>query len=341
MKKAQFLSIALVLTACGDREEAAPAPAAATPATPATPTAAAAPASAPTEAPVPAVAIGSEAPDFTLTDHSGATHRLSQYRGRVVVLEWTNPTCPYVVRHTTAGTMRTLDAAFADTDVVWLAIDSTRTVVPADSAAAREAAQLAYLMAPRAEARGSDLADCRGTSPPRFAARTSHRACWDPRRVPTDCAVAPDQPQMTQSAPRSGADFSPWLSVGSLPRASARGAQDHRRRRLRHVRRLRLQWLLHHQCVGERPRLPHRHRALYDAALRCRERHRRMGLSRLLISRARRRAAHAGASRRGADALRYHAARPCRNRSLPNRASSGSRPSASMYPRATTMNWRL
>ena len=160
MKKAQFLSIALVLTACGDREEAAPAPAAATPATP---TAAAAPASAPTEAPVPAVAIGSEAPDFTLTDHSGATHRLSQYRGRVVVLEWTNPTCPYVVRHTTAGTMRTLDAAFADTDVVWLAIDSTRTVVPADSAAAREAAQLAYPV----------LQDPHGTVGRQYGARTT------------------------------------------------------------------------------------------------------------------------------------------------------------------------
>lgn len=131
MKKT--LMIALVLAGCGDRT--APAPEA--PAAPAPVEQAAAPTPA-------GAAVGAPAPDFTLTDQAGTAHHLSQYRGRIVVLEWTNPACPYVVRHTTAGTMRTLDGAFADTDVVWLAIDSSRTVVPAESAAFRETNRLAY-----------------------------------------------------------------------------------------------------------------------------------------------------------------------------------------------------
>lgn len=66
-----------------------------------------------------------KAPDFTLTDHAGKTHTLSDYRGKTVVLEWTNPECPFVVRHYEAGTMTDLAAAYADKDVVWLAVNTT------------------------------------------------------------------------------------------------------------------------------------------------------------------------------------------------------------------------
>ena len=69
--------------------------------------------------------LGQSAPDFQLTDAAGQAHRLSDYRGRMVVLEWTNPTCPFVKRHYGEGTMETLSAAYADTQVVWLAINST------------------------------------------------------------------------------------------------------------------------------------------------------------------------------------------------------------------------
>ena len=40
--------------------------------------------------------VGAKAPDFTLTDANGETHKLSDYEGKIVVLEWTNPTCPFV-----------------------------------------------------------------------------------------------------------------------------------------------------------------------------------------------------------------------------------------------------
>mgnify|MGYP003573171044 CR=1 FL=1 len=67
------------------------------------------------------------APDFELTDQNGKAHKLSDYHGKVVVLEWTNPQCPYVVRHYKADTMTNLAAKYGE-DVVWLAIDSSNFV---------------------------------------------------------------------------------------------------------------------------------------------------------------------------------------------------------------------
>lgn len=66
------------------------------------------------------------APNFELADQDGKIHRLTDYRGKVVVLEWINPDCPFVKRHhQTKTTMVDLATAYADKDVVWLAINST------------------------------------------------------------------------------------------------------------------------------------------------------------------------------------------------------------------------
>jgi peroxiredoxin len=67
--------------------------------------------------------IGGAAPDFTLTDQHGKPHRLADYRGRVVVLEWINPNCPFSRRHAEEGTMTRLAKGHAD--AVWLAVSST------------------------------------------------------------------------------------------------------------------------------------------------------------------------------------------------------------------------
>lgn len=69
--------------------------------------------------------VGEAAPDFQLTDATGKVHRLADYRGRVVVLEWTNPTCPFVQRHYGEDTMEQLEAAYPDSLVAWLAVNST------------------------------------------------------------------------------------------------------------------------------------------------------------------------------------------------------------------------
>jgi peroxiredoxin len=78
-------------------------------------------------------AVGRPAPDFTLTDQAGQQHRLSDYRGRIVVLEWINPQCPYVQRHYQARTMTNLEQEFPDDRVVWLAVDSSHFVTPESS----------------------------------------------------------------------------------------------------------------------------------------------------------------------------------------------------------------
>ena len=77
--------------------------------------------------------VGQPAPDFTLTDQAGTQHSLAQYRGKIVVLEWINPDCPYVQRHYQAQTMKRLVDEFPDDRVVWLAIDSSHTVQPEGS----------------------------------------------------------------------------------------------------------------------------------------------------------------------------------------------------------------
>lgn len=70
-------------------------------------------------------AVGQPAPDFTLKDAAARTVRLSDYRGKVVVLEWTNPGCPYVRKHYDSGNMASTQQDAASKGAVWLSINST------------------------------------------------------------------------------------------------------------------------------------------------------------------------------------------------------------------------
>ena len=67
--------------------------------------------------------VGQPAPAFSLADQTGTTHQLADYRGKVVVLEWINPNCPFSRRHAEEGTMTRL--ATGNPEVVWLAVNST------------------------------------------------------------------------------------------------------------------------------------------------------------------------------------------------------------------------
>jgi peroxiredoxin len=69
--------------------------------------------------------IGAPAPHFTLQDQDGKPVSLSDFSGKTVVLEWTNPNCPFVQRHYKAKTMTTLANEYKDKGVVWVAINST------------------------------------------------------------------------------------------------------------------------------------------------------------------------------------------------------------------------
>ena len=69
--------------------------------------------------------IGKPAPDFSATDSNGKTVKLSDFRGKTVVLEWTNDGCPYVGKHYSSGNMQTLQKDAAAKGVIWLTIISS------------------------------------------------------------------------------------------------------------------------------------------------------------------------------------------------------------------------
>ncbi|MHC4521371.1 MAG: redoxin domain-containing protein [Planctomycetota bacterium] len=74
---------------------------------------------------------GRRAPDFELNSFDGRTVSLSQYKGRVVVLEWFNMECPFSKYHyETKPTMPNLAKKYKNKEVVWLAINSTNHTTP-------------------------------------------------------------------------------------------------------------------------------------------------------------------------------------------------------------------
>jgi len=73
----------------------------------------------------PAARIDEPAPAFTLTDYSGGSHSLEDYKGKLVVLEWVNFDCPFVKKHYKPNNMQTLQKKYADKGVVWLSINSS------------------------------------------------------------------------------------------------------------------------------------------------------------------------------------------------------------------------
>ena len=72
-----------------------------------------------------AVQIGQAAPPFTATDSKGNPVSLDQYRGKTVVLEWTNADCPYTHKHYASGNMQAIQALAQKNDVVWLTVISS------------------------------------------------------------------------------------------------------------------------------------------------------------------------------------------------------------------------
>jgi peroxiredoxin len=75
-------------------------------------------------------AVGQPAPNFTLTGADTKPHSLADYKGKYVVLEWTNPNCPFVHKFYDSGTMQALQQKETTKGVVWLRINSSATSSP-------------------------------------------------------------------------------------------------------------------------------------------------------------------------------------------------------------------
>jgi peroxiredoxin len=101
-----------------------------------------------------AAEVGKPAPAFTLPSCESKPVSLSDFKGKVVVLEWTNHSCPFVVKHYGSGNMQKLQADAAAKGVVWLSICSSAPgkqghATPADAmkaCAEKDSAATAYLI---------------------------------------------------------------------------------------------------------------------------------------------------------------------------------------------------
>ena len=130
--------------------------------------------------------VGKPAPAFTLKDETGKEHSLAQYKGKVVVLEWTNPECPFVQRHYTADTMATTLKGFDAKKVVWLAVDSTSSNTPDKSAAWKKTEGFTYPV----------LQDASGTVGKSFGAKTTpHMYVIDEQGVVRYAGAIDDDPR--------------------------------------------------------------------------------------------------------------------------------------------------
>lgn len=103
--------------------------------------------------------IGKAAPDFRLADADGRQVGLADYRGKTVVLEWSNPDCPSVRKHYDSGNMQKTQAQAADSGTVWLTINSSAQgeqghMTPAEAkalTASQPTRRTAYLLDPKGE----------------------------------------------------------------------------------------------------------------------------------------------------------------------------------------------
>jgi peroxiredoxin len=77
-----------------------------------------------------AAEIGKPAPDFTATDINGKTHKLTDYKGKIVVLEAYNLDCPFCHNHFATGAMQDLQAELTGKGDVWLLVNSTNPKSP-------------------------------------------------------------------------------------------------------------------------------------------------------------------------------------------------------------------
>jgi peroxiredoxin len=133
--------------------------------------------------PLPALAQptpGQPAPPFTLTDVDGRKVTLAELKGKYVVLEWTNPSCPFVQKHYGSGNMQSLQKRFTAEGVQWIVINSTTA---SHSEYLRPAEQKGWLQKQGAAATLAAL-DADGTVGRAYAARvTPHMYVIDPNGV--------------------------------------------------------------------------------------------------------------------------------------------------------------
>jgi peroxiredoxin len=88
--------------------------------------------------------IGQGAPQFRAEDQDGRIVKLSDFTGKIVVLEWLNPECPFVRRHAEVGTMREMARRYRDKGVVWIGVNTSKSSTRASNLAWAQKNKLDY-----------------------------------------------------------------------------------------------------------------------------------------------------------------------------------------------------
>lgn len=112
---------------------------------------------------------GAAAPGFTLKDTTGKEVALADYRGKHVVLEWTNPECPFVQKHYVSRNMQDLQKEWGAKGVVWLSINSTN----ANHAEFKTPAEMANWMRAQGAAQSATLLDSSSATGRAYNAKTT------------------------------------------------------------------------------------------------------------------------------------------------------------------------
>lgn len=69
--------------------------------------------------------LNEQAPNFKLKDSNGKEHSLSDFKGKLIVLEWINYECPFVKKHYDSKNMQTLQEKYTKQGLIWLTICSS------------------------------------------------------------------------------------------------------------------------------------------------------------------------------------------------------------------------
>ena len=151
-----------------------------------------------------AATAGQVAPNFTLTDMHGTLVQLSDFKGKYVVLEWTNPGCPFVRNHYNTRNMQGLQAEWSAKDVVWLSIDSSNR----SSFDFVEPAKLGEWMKARGAAQSAVLIDPdSGTAKLYQAKTTPHMFVIDPQGKIVYAGAIDDRPSTRPEDPPAAKNY--------------------------------------------------------------------------------------------------------------------------------------
>jgi peroxiredoxin len=151
-----------------------------------------------------AVRVGDAAPDFTGTDSNGKTHKLSEYKGKYIVLEWTNNGCPYTLKHYESGNMQALQKDWTAKGVVWLTVLSSAPGEHGYMAAAQENAYLSKAKAAPTAA----LLDPTGAIGHEYSAKTTpHMFVIDPEGKLIYAGAIDDHPTTELSDVKSSKNY--------------------------------------------------------------------------------------------------------------------------------------